>query len=66
LTVDDHELSVCGQKLSVAVQKNQRVKSFLFLILKSQPTRPAAERAQNAGDGGGPMRHREAHWMNDW
>jgi hypothetical protein len=35
LAVENPKLSVHGQKLSAPVLKNQRVKPFLFLILKT-------------------------------
>jgi hypothetical protein len=58
LAIHDPKLSVLGQKLSVAIQINQSVTLFLFLILKRSLKTPPPERAQNAGDGGEGIRRR--------
>jgi hypothetical protein len=52
LTVENHKLSVLGQKLSVAIQRNQRVIRFLFLILKTSLDLPRRRAMQLSAVGG--------------
>jgi hypothetical protein len=46
LAIHDQQLTVCGQKLSVAIEMDQGVAALLFLILKSSlQSGPTPERA---------------------
>ena len=56
LTVYRPIVTVDRLNVSFRIERNQSVKAFLFLILKSTRLDPPTERAQNAGDGGGYSR----------